>query len=149
MKRLRGSVASIEGDHAPCAAALPIDARDTPAVRADLTSIERPAKLQRLSDGHGQRRYAIRGEEHSRTDAVGARAPLVVEAVKELRLATFNARVETVTTKPFFKEAFKRTRCIIPASGYYEWQDAPAGKQPYYFTRADGQVISFAGLWDE
>jgi putative SOS response-associated peptidase YedK len=42
-----------------------------------------------------------------------------------------------------------RTRCIIPASGYYEWQDTPGGKQPHYFTRVDGQVISFAGLWDE
>jgi putative SOS response-associated peptidase YedK len=66
-----------------------------------------------------------------------------------MRLSTFNARVETVTTKPFFREAFKRTRCIIPASGYYEWQDTPDGKQPHYFTRVDGQVISFAGLWDE
>jgi putative SOS response-associated peptidase YedK len=70
--------------------------------------------------------------------------------LKELmRLSTFNARVETVTTKPFFREAFKRTRCIIPASGYYEWQDTPGGKQPHYFTRTDGQVISFAGLRDE
>jgi putative SOS response-associated peptidase YedK len=66
-----------------------------------------------------------------------------------MRLSTFNARVETVTTKPFFREAFKRTRCIIPASGYYEWQDTPDGKQPHYFKRVDGQVISFAGLWDE
>ena len=36
-----------------------------------------------------------------------------------------------------------------PGSGYYEWQDTPDGKQPHYFTRIDGQVISFAGLWDE
>jgi putative SOS response-associated peptidase YedK len=70
--------------------------------------------------------------------------------LKELmRLSTFNARVETVTTKQFFREAFKRSRCIIPASGHYEWQDTPSGKQPHYFTRTDGQVISFAGLWDE
>ena len=66
-----------------------------------------------------------------------------------MRLSTFNARVETVTTKPFFREAFKQTRCIVLASGYYEWQDTPGGKQPHYFTRTDGQVISFAGLWDE
>jgi putative SOS response-associated peptidase YedK len=69
--------------------------------------------------------------------------------LKALRAATFNARVETVADKPFFRDAFKRTRCLIPASGYYEWKDAPDGKQPYYFTRADGQPITFAGLWDE
>jgi len=69
--------------------------------------------------------------------------------LKELRLATFNARAETVAEKPFFREAFKRTRCLIPASGYYEWHDAPGGKQPYYFTRRDGEPITFAGLWDE
>src|SRR4051794_26712146 len=50
-----------------------------------------------------------------------------------MKLSTFNARVATVTTKPFFREAFKRTRCIIPASGYYEWQDTPSGNQPHYF----------------
>jgi putative SOS response-associated peptidase YedK len=66
--------------------------------------------------------------------------------LKELRLATFNARIETVTTKPFFKEAFKRTRCLIPASGYYQWEDTPDGKQPHYFTRTDGQVISLGGI---
>jgi putative SOS response-associated peptidase YedK len=51
-----------------------------------------------------------------------------------LKLATFNARPE----KPFFREAFKRTRCLIPVSGYYEWQDTPGGKQPWYFTARDG-----------
>src|SRR5260221_13169878 len=37
----------------------------------------------------------------------------------------------------------------MPASGYYEWHDTPEGKQPYYFTRRDGQVMTFAALWDE
>ena len=45
---------------------------------------------------------------------------------------------ETVTEKPFFREPFKRRRCLIPASGYYEWQDTPGGKQPWYFTARDG-----------
>jgi len=70
--------------------------------------------------------------------------------LKELRLATFNARVETVTTKPFFREPFKNNRCLMPVSGYYEWQDTPAGKQPWYFTARDGSaVLTIAGLWDE
>lgn len=52
--------------------------------------------------------------------------------------------------KPFFRGAFKRTRCIIPALGYYEWLATPEGKQPYYFTARDGSpVLSIAGLWDE
>ena len=65
-------------------------------------------------------------------------------------MATFNARAETVETKPFFRDAFKRTRCLIPVSGYYEWQDTAAGKQPWYFTALDGSpALTVAGLWDE
>ena len=70
--------------------------------------------------------------------------------LKELRLATFNARVETVTTKPFFREPFKSRRCLMPVSGYFEWQDTPSGKQPWYFTARDGSpVLTVAGLWDQ
>jgi putative SOS response-associated peptidase YedK len=67
--------------------------------------------------------------------------------LKEMRIATFNARAETVATKPMFRDAFKSKRCLIPASGYYEWKGVPGNKQPYYFTRRDGQPITFAGLW--
>ena len=75
--------------------------------------------------------------------------------LKELRLATFNARDETVDTKPFFRGAFKRNRCLIPVSGYYEWHyDEPENKkkkpQPYYFAARDGSpILTTAGLWDE
>jgi hypothetical protein len=47
-----------------------------------------------------------------------------------------------------FRDAFRRHRCIIPASGYYEWVAKPDGKQPYFISAADGGVLSFAGLWD-
>jgi putative SOS response-associated peptidase YedK len=73
---------------------------------------------------------------------------MVVEAAQGNAGWTFNARAETVADKPMFRDAFRRTRCLIPASGYYEWQDTPDGKQPYYFTRRDGQPITIAGLWD-
>jgi putative SOS response-associated peptidase YedK len=62
--------------------------------------------------------------------------------------ATFNARAETVASTPMFRDAFKRHRCIVPASGYYEWLKMPDGKQPYFFSAADRGVLSFAGLWD-
>jgi putative SOS response-associated peptidase YedK len=62
---------------------------------------------------------------------------------------TFNAPVETIATAPFFRSAFKSKRCLIPASGYYDWQEKPHGRQPYYFTRRGGSVMTIAGLWDE
>jgi len=62
---------------------------------------------------------------------------------------TFNARAETVAQKPMFRSAFKRTRCIVPASGYYEWHAAEGGKQPYFISVAEGAVLSIAGLWDQ
>jgi putative SOS response-associated peptidase YedK len=68
--------------------------------------------------------------------------------LKEMRVATFNARSESIAKKPMFRDSFQRRRCLIPASGYYEWLPTPSGKQPHYFTRRDGQVITFAGIHD-
>ena len=53
-----------------------------------------------------------------------------------MRLATFNARAETVAEKPMFRDSFKKRRCLIPASGYYEWQDTPSGKATVLFHAA-------------
>jgi putative SOS response-associated peptidase YedK len=69
--------------------------------------------------------------------------------LKDIKLATFNARAESAATKRFFRDAFKQRHCLIPASGYYEWKATPDGKQPYYYTRRDGTPLTFAGLWDE
>src|SRR6266436_2447349 len=62
--------------------------------------------------------------------------------------ASFNARAETVADKPMFRDAFARHRCVIPASGYYEWLKRPDGRQPYFISAADGNVLSFARPWD-
>lgn len=63
-----------------------------------------------------------------------------------------NARVETVDSKPAFRRAFARRRCLLPADGFYEWQPVEeAGKvrkQPYFIHRADGGVLAFAGLYE-
>jgi len=66
---------------------------------------------------------------------------------------TFNARSETVADKPSFRQAFKQRRCLIPASGYYEWAKVRvngkvAGKQPFWIGRKDKSLFAFAGLYE-
>jgi putative SOS response-associated peptidase YedK len=60
-----------------------------------------------------------------------------------------NARAETVAEKPAFRRAFAQRRSLLPADGYYEWQQQNGGpKQPIYITRADGRSLAFAGLYE-
>lgn len=59
-----------------------------------------------------------------------------------------NARGETVAEKPSFRRAFKERRCLIPATGFYEWRRTDDGKQPYYIRLQSGRPFAFAGLWE-
>jgi putative SOS response-associated peptidase YedK len=59
-----------------------------------------------------------------------------------------NARAETVSQKPSFRNAFKQRRCLILTDGFYEWQRGQGGKQPYYIHMKDGSPFAFAGLWE-
>lgn len=59
-----------------------------------------------------------------------------------------NARSDTVATKPAFRDAIRARRCILPASGFYEWTEGPdKSRLPYYITRTDGAPMALAGLW--
>lgn len=59
-----------------------------------------------------------------------------------------NARAESIATKPAFREACRTRRCLIPATGFYEWtKDAEGTRWPHYFFNADGSPMVFAGIW--
>jgi putative SOS response-associated peptidase YedK len=60
---------------------------------------------------------------------------------------SINARAESVESRPRFAEAFTRRRCVIPASGFYEWTGPNYARQPYWIHRRDGELLLFAGLY--
>lgn len=81
-----------------------------------------------------------------------ARWGLIPSWAKDDKIAqhTFNARGETVAEKPSFRAAFKRRRCLVPASAFFEWQAVPGEKKKrkWRFARADGKPLALAGLWE-
>jgi len=58
-----------------------------------------------------------------------------------------NARAETISTKPSFRDSFVSRRCLIPADGFFEWKKMTKGKLPHYIFRTDGGPLAIAGLW--
>ncbi|MCP4385658.1 MAG: SOS response-associated peptidase [Hyphomicrobiales bacterium] len=64
------------------------------------------------------------------------------------KIPHINARAETVGDKPLFRKAFARRRCLVPATGFFEWEKRPDGKQPFRFTTHDGEPMALAGLWE-
>ena len=92
-----------------------------------------------------------------RFDANGARTlgllrwGLVPAWAKDASIGSrmINARSETVAEKPSFRAAYKKRRCLVPASGFYEWRKVPGGKkQPYFIRPAADDCMAMAGLWE-
>ena len=69
---------------------------------------------------------------------------------KDLKIGNrmINAVGETLATKPAFRAAFKKRRCLVPTDGFYEWKKQDGGKQPYRITLKDEGIFAFAGLWE-
>jgi len=67
---------------------------------------------------------------------------------KAIGYKTINARGESVAVKPAYRAAFRQRRCLVPATGYYEWKALAEGKQPYLIRLKSGGLFAFAGLWE-
>lgn len=67
---------------------------------------------------------------------------------KEPKALVINARAESIATKPMFKRSFSHKRCLVPATGFYEWSKIDNKKTPYYIHLKNNNYFSFAGLYD-
>ena len=75
--------------------------------------------------------------------------PFFTKDLKDIKgLSTINARSETITTAPTWREPFKKRRCLVPVSSFYEWpKEGKPPKQPYAFELSNGSTFALAGLW--
>ena len=74
---------------------------------------------------------------------------LALRGAKPGEKRLINARAESAAERPAFREAFRKRRCLIPATGFYEWEKRPGEKpRPWLFRMQDGSVFGFAGLWE-
>jgi len=68
---------------------------------------------------------------------------------KKMSYKMINAKAETLSEKPAYRQAYKKRRCLIPADGFYEWKVLKEKKQPYYIHYHHSDVFAFAGLWEQ
>ncbi len=68
---------------------------------------------------------------------------------KKSSMEPINVRIETVQSKPMFRDAYQQRRCIVPADGWYEWMTTPRGKVPFYHRPADNSVLLLAGIYEQ
>lgn len=74
--------------------------------------------------------------------------PAWTKAGEKPKVTPINARSETVSEKPMFRNLIRRQRCLVPANGFYEWKRAGSSKQPYYIHLTQAPLMLFAGLYD-
>ena len=92
----------------------------------------------------------IRVGERGGREAAMLRWGLVPPWAKDIAVGNrmINARAEGIEAKPAFRDAVKSRRCLVPASGFYEWKGAPGRKQPYAIRSAERPLFAFAGVWE-
>jgi putative SOS response-associated peptidase YedK len=98
----------------------------------------------------GQKILAVVQLEDGSNRAVNLHWGLIPSWAKDRAMSShlINARAETLTEKPSFKNAYRQRRCLIPATGFFEWQSTEIGKKPYHIHPQDHALFAFAGIWE-
>ena len=129
-----------------------INLRMSPAeLQAAFDLFREPEWVPRYNLGPMQKVLAVRLKPEGVRLAEPMQWGLVPSWAKEAKIGSqmINARCKTVATKPAFQSAFQKRRCLVPASGFYEWQVLDGKtKQPWHIFRADGGPLALAGLWE-
>lgn len=125
-------------------------------VSPEQASIERAWRVHRSSGLDFARRFNVQPTtavpvlllEAGELALASARWGLIPQWWKRDKLPThsINARLEEAAGKPMWRDPMRRARCLLPAEGWYEWQELSGGKQPHYITRPDAKPFCFAGL---
>jgi len=122
----------------------------TPEELALRFELDEPVELApRYNVAPGQPVLAVR-REGGRRRAVPLRWGLVPAWAPDSSIGfrMINARIETLSERPAFREALRTRRCLVPADGFYEWADLGGSKQPYHIALPEGGPFGFAGLWE-
>lgn len=111
---------------------------------------EVPLLTPRYNVAPTQQAAVIRSESSGRR-LVFCRWGLIPSWAKDATIGNrlINARAETLNQKPSFRRALVARRCVIPATGFYEWKQGISGKTPYFFRLQSGLPMALAGLWEQ
>jgi putative SOS response-associated peptidase YedK len=110
---------------------------------------ERPHLAPRWNIAPTQEVAIVRARPAGGRELARVRWGLVPHWAKEAAIGNrlINARAESVAEKPAYRDSFRRRRCLVPADGFYEWQQLDGRKQPWLLRRRGGGTLAFAGLW--
>ena len=122
----------------------------TATIKSLFPDLEFPELNPRFNIAPTQSVVCVRQDQTGSKEVVTLRWGLVPFWAKDLKIGAkmINARSETVASKPSFRNAFKKRRCVVLADGYFEWKKIEGAKQPFYMTTENEGAFCMAGLWE-
>ena len=113
-----------------------------------LSPSEAPPELSASYNVAPTQKILVAREHDGKREGAVMRWGLIPSWAKDKKMAQINARADTAATKPMFRSAFRKRRCLVLADGWYEWKTTGKQKQPFFFRMKEDVPMLFAGLWE-